>query len=122
RGEDGLHLLLGARRDDDIRRNVVELRLEDGRVPVMVPALLLDDAGVVLDGNVAERGAELCKVHRNHSMRSSSSRKSGRVVSMARPSRSTMRSDCGRDRSSVQLRARNSTRSAGTPTATSASW
>ena len=34
---------------------------------------------------------------------------------MGRPSRSTIRSDCGRDRSSVQLRARKRTRSAGAP-------
>ena len=34
---------------------------------------------------------------------------------MGRPARSTIRSDCGRAKSSVQLRARQITRSAGAP-------
>jgi hypothetical protein len=61
--EDSDDLLLRARVDDDIGRHVIELRLEDGRIPVVVAAFLLDDARVVLDRDVAELRAEGCHVH-----------------------------------------------------------
>ena len=54
--------------------DVVELGLEDRRVPVMVAAALLHDARMVLHGNVAEVGAEGVKGHAEAPIRSSSSR------------------------------------------------
>ena len=46
--QDGHDLVLRARRDDDLGRDVLELGLEPRRVPVVVAALLLDDARIVL--------------------------------------------------------------------------
>ena len=83
----------------------------------MVAALLLHDARIVLDRRCrrVRRGWLIIRSCHAPSGRRVRGSRAG-CVSIALPPRSTMRSDCGRDWSSVQLRARNSTRSAGAPT------
>jgi hypothetical protein len=71
--ENGDDVFLRARRDDEVGGDVLQLRLEARRIPVMVAALLLDDARVILLGNVAEGSTEGGEVHRI-SIRSSNSR------------------------------------------------
>lgn len=47
-------LFLGLRRDDEIGRYIVELRLQDRRVPIEIPALLANKRGIVLNGDALE--------------------------------------------------------------------
>ncbi len=68
------HFRLALRRDDEVGGDVVELTLQDRRVPEEVAALLLHDRGIVFGLHVAERFLEGGNVgHSAAPIRSSSS-------------------------------------------------
>ncbi len=73
--EDVDDLGLALRRDDDVGGDLVELALEDRRVPEEVAALLLHDRRIVLDLDVAESGFQTRDIgHDDGPIKSSSSR------------------------------------------------